>query len=383
MKKILYITRYPLSQVFSLKAKFDGQIKAFENLGYDVSYFAYDDKYYYLINKDNKKVVSNVFATKTGLYHHFFAYVILYKSVIKVLKEGHYGKGDFVYMRSMPTEWYGQKMNSLLKSKSITIIKEIPTYIKGGKEKPRFIIRIFKTLFKIFGKDKYTDLYTLIGDPSNGTYNGKPAINIENGVSVSSVAPRTPVFHDGINMLAIASVAYWHGYDRVVEGLRAFANRSDLKFYIVGPDGDGSLERIKQKVKEYGLEHIVHIAGPMYGNELNTMVNNCDLAFASLAIFRKKITTASALKNREYMSRGIPFVYASSDPVLDEHPSPYTYNISNDETPVDIGSVLEFAHTLPNNEIIIKEMRDYASRYMTWEAQFVKMFDFLKIKSVI
>lgn len=59
MKKILFVMRYPLMDDYNLKSKFDGQMRACVNLGYDVSYIAYDDTNYYLcsLNRDNRKSV--------------------------------------------------------------------------------------------------------------------------------------------------------------------------------------------------------------------------------------------------------------------------------------------------------------------------------------
>lgn len=44
MKSILFIMRYPLEEKHHLKQKFDGQMAACVNLGYQVKHFAYDKK---------------------------------------------------------------------------------------------------------------------------------------------------------------------------------------------------------------------------------------------------------------------------------------------------------------------------------------------------
>ena len=56
-KKLLYIVRYRIDVKFNLKTKFDGQIHAFENMGFDVHYIAFDRTNFYLIRGDKKEIV--------------------------------------------------------------------------------------------------------------------------------------------------------------------------------------------------------------------------------------------------------------------------------------------------------------------------------------
>ena len=377
MKKILYITRYPGECNFNLKSKYDGQIKALSQMGYDVYYFIYDSRSFYLVNDNCSRSILNIRWTKSPFFFHVLSYIFLCIAVIRVLNRSDLGHFDYAYLRLMPQDFFNRLLKIELRKKGVKYIIEVPTYIKDGNEKPRFYIRVVQFFLNLFGNWPKPDLYALIGDLTSGSYKGAPAINIENGVDVSIFPYRTPKTHHGINMISVAGVAYWHGIDRIIEGLKSYSGEEVISFYIVGPDGDGTLESIKELINEYHLQSQVFITGPLFGKELDELVNKCDLAFSSLAPFRKRIKSASALKNREYMSRGIPFVYASADPVLDEYPSDFVYQISNDDTPVCIEDIICFVHRLPSNDIVIKEMRDYAQSHMTWEFQFSKVFNYL------
>ena len=46
------------------------------------------------------------------------------------------------------------------------------------------------------------------------------------------------------------------------------------------------------------------------------------------------------MKNREYASRGIPFVYSEQDSDFDHQP--YVMKVPADESPVDVEAVLQF-----------------------------------------
>ena len=378
MKKVLFITRYPLNGKYALRAKFDGQMFAMKKLGYDVSFFAYDDKYYYLMHEEEKCPLFKIHSVKSFLFHHILSYVLLYKSVIKVLRKNEWGSDDYAYIRSMPREFYWRRMKKALFKTGISIIVEVPTYIKKGAEKPRLYIRVIHFLLNLFGRDNYTNLYAVIGDSTDGQYNNTPAINIDNGVTIELFNQRQPASHNGINFVAVGNMSDWHGFDRVIVGLSQFDEKDDINFYIVGPDGDGSLEKWKKLTENLGLTERVHFTGPKFGEELVGLLNKCDVAFASLGMYRTGCFNASVLKSREYMSRGIPFVYAVNDPVLDSAPTKYALKIPNDSTPVDISQVIRFAKGFNNLGIMTSEMRDYAVKYMSWEGQFKKVFSSLK-----
>ena len=377
MHKVLFITRYPLFGKYNLKTKFDGQMSALRHLGYDVYFFAYDERYYYLVHQGERTPIMRVFATRTGFYHHILSYILLYLSVIRVLRTSKWSSNDYAYIRSMPKELFWRIMKKKMQRLGVFIIVEKPTYIRDGREKPRWYIHFLSNFLSLFGKDKYTNLYTLIGDKTDGTYNGSPAINIDNGIDVSSISPRTPIPHTGINMIAVGHMADWHGFDRVIEGLAHFPDKKEIHFYIVGPDGDGSLEKWKHLTKELNMQDIIHFTGPLYGEELGELMNHCDVAFASLGMYRKNCNSSSELKIREYFSRGLPIVYAANDTVLDSYASLYVKKIPNDSRPVDIEEIIHFVKSLPK-DTLLQDMRNYAEQYMSWDVQFKKVFEYLK-----
>lgn len=381
MSKVFYITRYPLLQNSNLKAKFDGQMKAWDKLGYDVYYLAYDDKHIYLIHRKIKRPIMRVFATSSGLFYHIIVYICLYISALRILRLMPWDQSDFAYIRSMPQEFFWRKMTKRMSKMSMKIVIEIPTYIREGGEKPRLYIRFFMWLLSPFSKDNKIDLYTLIGDKSDGFYRGKPAINIDNGVDSASIPERIIKSHEYINLLALGYMADWHGFDRVIEGLARYSQKEKVHFYIVGPDGDGSLKKWQQLAEKYKLLDIVHFTGPRFGEELFETINKCDVAFSSLGMYRKNCLYASDLKSREYMSRGMPFVYVVNDPVLDEYPSKYATKFPDDSSPIDIDKVVDFFHSFSPSNKMVQEMREYANKYMTWEKQFEKVINYFKDNS--
>ena len=78
MSKVLFVARYPLFGKYNLRTKFDGQMQAIKNLGYEVSFLAYDENFFYLIEGENKIPLKHTLCAKSSFFHHFLSYILLY-----------------------------------------------------------------------------------------------------------------------------------------------------------------------------------------------------------------------------------------------------------------------------------------------------------------
>ena len=139
-----------------------------------------------------------------------------------------------------------------------------------------------------------------------------------NGVDVSQVAQRAssppwpaPVLH----LIGVGTLVDWHGYDRVIRAVHAFHQRPsrpfDAHFTIVG-DGP-SHDALVTLTRALGVERHVTFAGHLTGPELEACYERAHLAVSALAIHRKGLHDAAALKAREYCAVGIPFIASGSD----------------------------------------------------------------------
>ncbi len=67
-----------------------------------------------------------------------------------------------------------------------------------------------------------------------------PTIQISNGIDAKAISIRQKVAADeNIHLIGVATLSFWHGYDRVIEGLHKYykngnPNRKELFFHIVG-----------------------------------------------------------------------------------------------------------------------------------------------------
>lgn len=374
-KKLLYITRYSIHQDFNLKAKFDGQLNAFRNLGFDTYFIGFDQRYFYLVNGDKKTIVGK---THFGIpsYLHTAFYNDLHKAAIKAINLVGF---DFVYWRAAPIWKSSCKLGKVIKDNGASLIYEIPTF-STNREADMSLLRKLYTLFTKRKSDKfnerYVDYYVVIGEEAGGVYNGKPAINIENGVDVNSLKARSPKKDDDeIHILALASMCYWHGYDRLIKSLSQYNGKQKVIIHMVGGNDGGCLGEWKQLASDLKLNDKVIFHNSMFGKQLDDIVDLCDLGAASLG--RKDFKFISELKTREYIARGLPFIMAVDDMVLSKLEQKYWIKISNDDAIPDMSKIIEFALEMRNKENLIDDMRKLACDILSWEAQYKKLFNYI------
>lgn len=378
MEKVLFVMKYPLVDSYSVKGKFNGQMKAVERLGYDVYYLAFDHEAFYLVNKDEHKIIKNVKFAKSKHYIHTKVFYDLYNCVKRVLRQERF---DMAYIRYAPLSFNGVSMLRRLKMSTCKTVVEIPTYPPEVGKATALIRRIYLKYSMLCWKiaNKYLSLYALIGEKAT-IVNGVPAINICNGSDVESVNLRQPQFDDNrVHILAVAAMSVWHGYDRMIKGIATLDKdfRDRIVFDMVGNEGDGSLTQWKQLVEELGLEKQVIFHGRKMGEELDPFYEKADVGICSLGMYRIGFESGSILKLREYSARGLPFVYAANDPALPTEQK-FALKVPNDDTPIDVKQVIDFALALRNEEDIPIQMREYARNVMSWESQMKLVFDALK-----
>ncbi|MDD3213063.1 MAG: glycosyltransferase, partial [Eubacteriales bacterium] len=316
MPTILFLMKYPLHRQENLKAKFDGQLAAARALGWDTYCIGWDERGMSLIGSGTSVFLRrNRFARMRG-YDHTLIFPDLMAAARKAMRTIHV---DVLYLRYMPTFAGAVKTIRQLKAQGGKLILEYPTYPKEA-ENSRFFLRrqVFRYTDSVLAKiNPMVDLYTLIGAPCGGTLEGRPAMNIVNGVNVTALPPHTPnPGGTAVRLLALASMSGWHGYDRILRSLAAYQGDADVRIEFVGGEGDGSLAKWRALSGELGLADRVTFHGALYGDALNAAVASCDVGVGSLGMYRYGLAQGMTLKLREYMARGLPFVTAVDDPAL-------------------------------------------------------------------
>lgn len=269
-----------------------------------------------------------------------------------------------VYIRYLLSDFKFLNFLKRLKSeRKIKIVVEIPTW-PYDKEKMFPLLRLRDIIYRKY-ICQYIDYVTYIGDGELDW--DVPSIKIINGIDFSQIQINEYIgVKDEINMIAVANLADWHGYDRMLNGLgKYYENGGERKihFYIVG---DGQVVKDYEKIiQRYNLQEKVTLCGTLFGDELDKVYRQCNIAVECLGIHRKKIFLSSSLKSREYAAKGLPMITSTSIDVFNENEYPYIFKCKEDETDIDICQIIEFFDTVYNNKQdknIIREIREYAEK---------------------
>lgn len=377
-KKLLYVVRYQLDKPFNLKAKFDGQIRAFENLGFDVFYLAFDEKHFYLINGRKKTVFGKTHFGIPG-YFHTLCYQDLYALARKAVKEIRF---SCVYWRAAPHLPESVRLAKAVKKSGARFIYEYPTYPSNTEKSLSFLRSVYAGYAQFLGKkvDDLADGFVLIGEDAHGLYNGKTAVNISNGINLDVIPARNPrPDPDTVHILALASMSYWHGYDRLIRSLAEYKGDQNVMIHMVGGNDGGSVPEWKALTEELGLQARVLFHGAKSGAELDEMFDLCDIGVNSLGMYRKGFSVTSELKAREYAARGLPFVCSVDDPALEHTDDPLWLRVSNDDSVPDMVQIIDFALQMRRDEHTADKLRAYAQQHLTWESQYRMVFDKIKV----
>jgi hypothetical protein len=136
------------------------------------------------------------------------------------------------------------------------------------------------------------------------------------------------------------------------------SNPRKVFFHIVG--GVHPYERYKANrfhpglqaiIDKYSIQDNIIFHGQLFCETLDEVFNQCCFAIGSLGRHRSGIIVIKTLKNREYATRGIPFIYSEQDSDFDHQP--YVVKAKPDESPIDILQILDFidSHQFRPNEI--------------------------------
>lgn len=262
----------------------------------------------------------------------------------------------------------GQFINFLkkLKKRNVIVILEIATFpyslsfvgCKGVIERT-FDNHYSKQLVGLVDR-----VVTYTGDRS---IYGIECISIHNGILPESLKPICSIANvkDEIHMIAVSTMTERHGYDRVIEGLRLYYESfkdGDIKV-IIDLVGDGpEREKYQVLVSEYGLEESVIFHGYLNGGFLESLYSKASVALDCFGCFRQGIHSASTLKTREYLLKGLPIVSACKIGCLDDD-YPYVYYFGENEEPVNIGEILQFLSSIHKDSKgmdIVKIIRQYS-----------------------
>jgi len=170
----------------------------------------------------------------------------------------------------------------------------------------------------------------------------------------------------------VANIRFWHGYDRLIKGLRDYYsdknNTIPVYFDIIGDSSNKESQEYREMVKKFKLEEYVIFNGVIKTSGLDPFFDKADMAIGSLGIHRIDLDEAKPIKNREYCAKGIPFMYAMIDRDFDD--KDFVLKVPADDSNININNIIKF---LRESKFSIESERKYAEDYLTWNSQIKKI----------
>ena len=269
-----------------------------------------------------------------------------------------------------------------LKKAGIKAVMEIPTYPYDQEfESFSYTERLQLRIDQLFRKNLARQLEAIVTFTNKQQIFGQRTIRISNGVDLDSIPLHQKVDSSKeLHLIGVAEVHYWHGYDRLIAGLGEYyqygnAECKPVYFHIVGGVWVSEMHNSEhapgfaELIKKYGIEDKVIFHDQLFGDALNAVFAKSNFAVGSLARHRSGISDIKTLKNREYASRGLPFIYSENDSDFDKQP--YVLKVPADELPINIARIVAFEEKLT---ITPQEIRQTVA-HLSWKVQMQKVVE--------
>ena len=347
--RILFIVYHGFSEYSGITKKIRYQVKGLRENGHDVRLCYYDfAENGHRCRYVDGQVIRDYGKSNWAAFRQRLDYNCVYDYCVR---EGI----EFVYARCFQNAnpWLIRFFKKLRKA-GIHAVTEIPTYPYDSEFKyVNYTQRIGFRIDQLFRHRLYQYMDALVTFSDATEIFGQRTIRISNGVDFDSI----PLHHcqnlianGQLHLIGVAEVHIWHGYDRLIAGLGEYyknGGKRDVVFHIVGGVHPNERYRANEYhpglqaiIDKYGIADRVIFHGTLFGKELDDVFNQCQFAIGSLARHRSGITIIKTLKNREYATRGIPFIYSEQDSDFDHQP--YIIKAPADESPIDIQQIIDF-----------------------------------------
>ena len=349
--KILFLVYHGFSNISGISKKIHYQVKGLREQGHEVHlcYYDFGENGHRCRFVDGRVLADYGKGALAGLRQRT-EFNSVYKYCIQ------HGI-QFVYARCFQNAnpWLISFFKKLKKA-GIHAVTEIPTYPYDDEFRTFFFKqRMELKIDQMFREKLYSYMDAMVTFSDAEKIFGQRTIRISNGVDFDSIPLHKLIeerrsIEAPLHLIGVAEVHIWHGYDRLIAGIGEYyknGGKRDVYFHIVG--GVHPHERYKANdyhpgmqaiIDKYGIQDRIIFHGTMFGKELDDVFNQCQFAIGSLARHRSGITVIKTLKNREYATRGIPFIYSEQDSDFDD--KPYVIKASADESPINVQQIIDF-----------------------------------------
>jgi glycosyltransferase involved in cell wall biosynthesis len=352
-------------------SKIKAEIETLRKMGYKVYYTAYVTDGVAIFDNADREVVRK----KVNNHIAIISKVKLTNSLVAVANEYlKKNKFDFCLVRlNVFTKKY-VRMLKQMKNDSFVMMESL-SYFPDMKYSDVKGFGYFLYLASIKRNKKqmkdYVDLMLTEGIIEN--YYGVPCVEFGMGIDVDNYKEHQYTGDlDELNLIMVGCNSVYHGTDRILRSMLEYYKKGTdkriVKLHLVGDllPKDHELtqnEFIRDKVFTYGRQH---------GKKLDEIFEKANIALGPLAQFRMK-KKDTGLKTKEYMARGIPYIYSGNEIQIEEE-YPYIMQISDDEEMINVLDIFAFYDRIKEDMECANNMRRKAQEAFEWAKIFERVF---------
>ena len=198
---------------------------------------------------------------------------------------------------------------------------------------------------------------------------GRPTIRISNGIDFRSIPLKTQVHgdHHNLRLLAVANIHFWHGLDRVIEGLRdyyAAPHQCIVRLRIAGDGVETLIAEYRRMIDAYPWQSMPRSSAPVRARGARRRIRVVRHGHCQPRAPPQRHHRYQDAQNREYTARGIPFVYSERDSDFDG--MDYVMKAPADDTPLDIAALVRFYDGL---HLTPAQIRGTVEGRLSWDNQ--------------
>jgi hypothetical protein len=374
MRVLLLYPELDLERKAGVERKLWGQFNAFKKKGFLVNAIFCKEQEIWIIEGSSGDLISRD-QPKNWL-------LIALKYFLIAQKELRRTKPDIVYIRYPFSQPFFLWFLYNAKKYHLKVLLEFATFPYDQEFKNRSLLKksvllvdkLFRNYLKNFVEKTIT--YT-----EHQSIYGIKTIKIENGIDVSFIRKKQLCSDSNqLNLIGVANLAIWHGYDRVIKGISEYYKSKnpldiDVHFSIIG---DGPARKDLEKlVISLNLIAKVVFKGQLAGPDLEFEFDNSHIGIEVIGMHRRGLNEASSIKAREYCIKGLPFISSVTD--KDFINSEFVMKIPANDDPVIIWDIIEFYEHLKGSDYSLK-MNEYAIKNLSWDVKLKPVFECLKEK---
>ena len=356
--KVLYLAFLELAKGDGVSKKIAAQVKAFKKKS-ECHLCSYINS----CNKRSFKVDDHTICEVPNRYSLLYRKHI-FNSILRYIELNNI---NILYIRyTLNADLYYILFLKSVKKIGCKILLEIPTYPYDNEFKKASLKRnILHNIEKLFRKWLRCCCDYIVTTSEEDMIFDTPTIRISNAVDPDDIVLNAPTENkEFYRFVAVGQIAFWHGYDRIILGLKNYYNNNPSVLVYLDIVGDGhSLQDLQTLTKNFNLEKYITFHGRREGAELDLIFKTADMAIGCLGCHRKSLMEVKSLKNVEYAMRGIPFVYSEQNSDFDD--KTFVLKCPADESPIVVEELINFVN---NNKLSPFAIRE-SVHTLSWDNQ--------------